>query len=124
MSGAGINAIIRREEMKKTWKPLTAGILSLVAGDIAVILGVGFIISLRVAGFLTTMPKWLETALSVPAVPLIALGLIAVLGGIFALLRRAWWLALAGAIAAFLVSPVLGLFAIIFVAMGKGEFGK
>ena len=114
----------RSEEMEKTWKPLTVGILSIVAGEVAVILGCGFLISLRVAQFLTIVPKWLDTALSVPAIPLVVFGLLAVAGGIYALLRRAWGFALAGAIAAFLVSPVLGLLAIIFVCMGKGEFAK
>jgi ABC-type thiamin/hydroxymethylpyrimidine transport system permease subunit len=110
--------------MKKTWKPLTAGILSIIAGGVAVILGCGFLISLRVAGFLTTMPKWLDAALTYPAYPLVILGLLAIAGGICALVRRAWGFALAGAIAAFLVSPILGLLAIIFVALAKGEFSK
>ena len=47
-----------------------------------------------------------------------------IVGGIFALRRRVWGLALAGAICAFLVPAgfILGILAIIFVAMGKREF--
>jgi len=52
------------------------------------------------------------------------LGAVAIAGGIYALKRRVWGLAFAGAICAFLIPPpfVLGILAIIFVVMGKGEF--
>jgi len=57
------------------------------------------------------------------AIPL-AFGIAAIIGGIYALKRRKWGLALAGAICALIASPgfVLGALAIIFVSMGKGEF--
>ena len=108
--------------MNKTWKSLTAGVLSIAGGGIAVILGCGLLISLRVAGFLTIVPRWLEAALTIPSYPLIILGLFAILGGIFALVRKAWGLALAGSIAALVVSPVLGLAAIIFIIIARKEF--
>jgi len=61
--------------------------------------------------------------LSVIGAPLIVLGIITIIGGIYALLRKIWGLALAGSICA-LVGPwfVLGILAIIFVSLSKREF--
>ena len=55
--------------------------------------------------------------------PSIMLGIIAIVGGVYALRREVWGLALAGSICA-LIGPwaILGILAIIFVALGKGEF--
>jgi hypothetical protein len=52
-------------------------------------------------------------------------GIIALVGGIFAIRRKRWGVALAGAILSFPIIPfggILGLLAIIFVSLGKGEF--
>ena len=61
--------------------------------------------------------------LSAIGAPIIVLGIIAIVGGSCALRRRVWGLALAGSICAFLgPATILGILAIIFVSMGKGEF--
>jgi len=102
----------------KTWKPTTAGILCIIAGAIALIVGIviaalGGIIG---AFFGIVWP-------SVFGAPLIVLGIIDIIGGICALRRRVWELALAGSICA-LIGPwaLLGILAIIFVSLGKDEF--
>jgi uncharacterized membrane protein len=61
--------------------------------------------------------------LSAIGAPLIVLGIVAIVGGIYALRRRLWGLALAGSICA-LLGPwaLLGILAIVFVSLGKGEF--
>jgi hypothetical protein len=104
--------------MEKTWKPTVGGILAIIAGALQVILGtlgsagVGFLGGIFGMG-------WLSAIFA----PLIVFGIIAIVGGIYALLRKIWGLALAGSICA-LVGPwfILGLLAIIFVSLGKGEF--
>jgi hypothetical protein len=53
---------------------------------------------------------------------LLALGILAVIGGISATKRKKFGLSLAGAICA-LLSGLLGILAVIFVALGKREFG-
>lgn len=55
-------------------------------------------------------------------VPWIVFGLIAIVAGVYSLKRRACGLALAGTICALSGYFILGLHAIIFVAMGKNEF--
>jgi len=117
--------------MKKTWKPTTAGILSIVAGALSTIGGVMIaLIAGAIAGGLRGYPMWPHMPLWIPipiiagaAIPVMLLGIVAIIGGTYALKRRKWGLALAGAICA-LFGPwfVLGILAIIFVVMGKAEF--
>jgi hypothetical protein len=112
--------------MGRTWKPTTAGILAIIVGAIDLIFGI-VIATVGIIG--SSLIGWLFGAgfpggfLSVIGVPLIVLGIVAIVGGIHALNRKTWGLALTGSICA-LVSPgfLLGLLAIIFVSLGKGEF--
>jgi hypothetical protein len=108
--------------MNKTWKPIAAGILAIVAGEIALILGFGFFISGAVTGFITQMPIWLSTLIPVIAVPLIVLGIFDLLGGIYALMRKVWGIALVGSITALISSPLLGIIALILTCISKKEF--
>jgi hypothetical protein len=104
--------------MEKTWKPTAAGILSIIAGAFHVILG---IILTAIGGFTFFFPM---TTLF--GIPFLILGIIAIIGGAYALRREMWGLALAGAICAFVpvIAPwnILGLLAIIFISLGKAEF--
>ena len=56
------------------------------------------------------------------ALVILALSALAIVGGIFAVQRRKWGLALAGAIAAIFTSIVLGILATIFVSISKKDF--
>jgi hypothetical protein len=54
---------------------------------------------------------------------MIILGIVAIIGGIYAIQRKLWGMALAGAICAIIgPSALLGILAIIFIAIGKPEF--
>jgi len=103
--------------MEKTWKPTTAGILCIIAGAIAVITGI-VVTAVGGIGWFFGIP-WFSAI----GVPIIAVGIIAIVGGSYALRRRVWGLALAGSICA-LLGPwaILGILAIIFVSLGKSEF--
>lgn len=104
--------------MEKTWKPTTGGVLAIIAGVLQVIFGVVFATAAGILGAIVGM-GWFSAI----GAPLIVLGIIAIIGGMHALRRRTWGLALAGSICA-LVGPwfVLGILATIFVAIGKDEF--
>jgi len=101
----------------KVWKSVAGGVLSIIAGIIGI--GGGAIVSLMgefvsdSGGLLGFEPF---------GVPTIILGIVAFVGGIFALRRRVWWLALIGAIFAIPCMPVLGGLAIFFIALADGEF--
>jgi hypothetical protein len=115
---------------------LTAGgVLSIVAGAFEVIgaviialLTVGVRIMLRWeilpphpgdwwGHIVPVIPFWLI----ILAVPLLALGIVAIIGGVSALRRKSFGLSLAGAICA-LPSSILGILAVIFVSLSKREF--
>jgi len=104
--------------MEKTWKPTAAGICSILGGVINLIFGLMFTVLGGLAWGAFGM-GWLG-AIGVPA---LICGIIGIVGGICALKRRTWWLAIVGAICA-IIGPgfILGILAIIFVIMGKSEF--
>jgi hypothetical protein len=55
--------------------------------------------------------------------PWIILGIVSIVGGAFALRRKTWAMALAGAICALMwPMSLLGILAIVFVAISKQEF--
>jgi uncharacterized membrane protein HdeD (DUF308 family) len=103
--------------MERTWKPTAAGILAIIAGALHVILGIIIAAIGGIAFFRLT---------AIFAGPFLILGIIAIVGGIYALRREIWGLALAGAICAIipLILPwnILGILAVIFVSLGKREF--
>ena len=106
----------------KTWKPTTAGILSIIAGVIQTISGIVVaVVGGTIAG-LPTVPI-MPQIFGIIAIPIIILGIVAIVGGVYALKRRIWGLTLAGSICAlFWPGFILGILAIIFVSMGKNEF--
>jgi hypothetical protein len=106
--------------VKKTWKPTTAGILSIVAGAFELLGGIGVS---SLGGYLASLAG-IPGLGAILGIPLIILGIVAIVGGVFALMRRVWGLALAGAICSLFMYfvSILGILAIIFVAMSKKEF--
>ena len=108
--------------MEQTWKPTTAGILNIISGAIGVVFG----ILVGVLGTSITMipgvPAEVMGILAAIAIPLIILGIIAIVGGVYALKRSKWGLALAGSICSLFCVWILAVLAIIFVAMGRDEF--
>jgi len=126
---------------------LTAGgILSIIVGALDIVGAVGvigggaamFLTSLNISLMLLFLPLlehvpqlWLDrimaaapTSSIVIAGILLVLGIVAIVGGVSAVRRKSFGLSLAGVICA-LISPfqfLLGLLAVIFVALGKREF--
>ena len=93
--------------MEKTWKPTTAGILCIIAGIIVAVPGIVVLASTEMLGAPSIVPA-----------------IIAIIGGIYALKRKRWGLALAGSIfalfgpAGFLV--IFGLLAVKYADMVPG----
>ena len=112
---------------------LTAGgILSIVGGALEMIFG-AVVTALTMSGVIPGVFQlpWrpghpfeihIMPSFTMLGVPLLVLGIIAVVGGISALRRKSFGLSLAGAICA-LPSNILGILAVIFVTLGKREFG-
>ncbi len=98
--------------MERTWKPTTAGILTIIGG----------IIGIAASGIVTGRAWVLIPVMSEGGEGQVVLGAIALIGGIFALRRRIWGLALTGSICAIITAAPLGILGIIFVSLGKREF--
>jgi hypothetical protein len=107
----------------KTWMPTTAGILDIISGGFGLICSFMFIFMGGVMRFVPDVPAYLWPLFMAMAGPFAIIGILAIIGGIYALQRKIWGLALAGSIAAFfLPSWLLGVAAIIFTALSKNEF--
>lgn len=107
---------------KKTWMPMTAGILDIISGSCGLIGALVFIFLGGVMRFVPDVPPFLWPIFTALAVPFAIVGILAIVGGIYALQRKIWGLALAGSIAAFFPSWILGIAAIVFTALSKNEF--
>ena len=113
------------------------GIFSILSGTLGVLGGIGlavffigfFRFIVAVEGFETATDVTGEEALNILAVVYGAMGLflallgaVGIVGGAYALKRRLWGLALAGAIASAMIFLPFGVVAVIFTALGRTEF--
>jgi hypothetical protein len=116
---------------RKRWKTTTAGILTVVAGAVGVSEWV-WVAVLEVRGYgWAAVGDFLGLGAILPTVAAVALiiRIVAIVGGVFALKRKRWRLALAGSICAifscvFLVflNVPLAIAAIVLVVLGRREF--
>lgn len=112
------------------------GILSIIVGVCQMLLG-GLLVAVTAFGLelwqpdLPLLPQ-LDTLLPFESAPtsiliaggvVLVLGFLAIIGGISALKRSGFGMALIGALCAFVTVNVLGLLALIFVSLSSGEFG-
>jgi hypothetical protein len=107
---------------------IIGGALEVIGGVIIALLTIGIRILVKLAPIpfhpgdwgghvVPFVPFWLI----IVGVPIFALGVVAIIGGVSALRRRRFGLSLAGAICA-LPSHILGILAIIFISLSKKEF--
>ena len=121
------------------WMPVTAGTLSIITGAIQALFGL-FIIG---AAAELAERSGLEGR-GIAGVMFLILGLVAIVGGVFAALRRAWLMALIGAIAGavwplvslfrtafrpgavvlLLILLICGLSAVVLTVVGRPDFKK
>jgi hypothetical protein len=117
---------------QKTWKTRTAGILAIVAGALGVTEWVAVaVLEILALGWLPMGSSvGLGAIVAVAFVIAIATGIVAIVGGVFAIKRRRWGLALGGSICAIfsiiwvpvLLNVPLAIAAIVLVVLGRGEF--
>jgi hypothetical protein len=111
--------------MDKTWKSQVGGILAIVGGVIGLLGCMGLLIAITVLGTVWQwglMPVNVIGILWIILVPMFICGVTAIIGGICAVQRKYYGMALAGAIAALFPGWIFGIGAIVFTAIGRGEF--
>jgi len=114
----------------RTWKASTAAILELVAGALNLVAGTLVILlsGALAAGLELAGLSDISAAISVPVaaaigIPLLLLGVFALVGGICTLRTKHWGLALFGAVCSIpLFAGVPGIVAIVLVALAHEEF--
>ncbi len=103
--------------MERTWKVTTAGILTIIGGIAGIVAGT---IALGITAIAAEFIGWF--GLGAIGGGFLALGIIALIGGIMMLKRKVWGFALTGAICALFPLVPIGILAIIFVSKGRKEF--
>ena len=95
---------------------MAGGFFSIISGSVAIGWG-----SETMSGIVAAQyPGFLDSGLLRPG--LIGIGVVAIAGGVCALLKKAWGMALAGAILAVPCVVPLGILAILWVYQSKKEF--
>jgi hypothetical protein len=103
---------------KKTGTIMVAGILDIIDGCLSLLGVLGLIVAIA---NVSDEPDTL--AILVPIAVLLAFkGILAIVGGIYALQRKNWVMALIGAIAAALPFSLLGIAALILTALSRDQF--
>ena len=103
---------------------VTVGVAQVIFGFLAVLIGLNISLwlpSLPYSGDPLSVLKQYPVIAVIIGASLILLGIVAIVGGRAAMRRSSFGLALAGAICA-LPSGTLGVLAVIFVSLAKGEF--
>jgi hypothetical protein len=120
-AGCGASLVGGQPPNKKTQLSLAAGIIDIAAGGFSVVSMLGVVVFLFImAGSEEEMPFFvmlLPLAMLVP-------GVMAIVGGIFALRRRSWVMALIGSIALIVTSSmsIPGVAALVLTVMAREEF--
>ena len=117
--------------MNKTRMCVVAGILDIVSAAFKLLAVFGLIIAIvvfqnnpyidvtRVVG---VCPVNIDVILWIITVPLIIFGILAIIGGVYALQGKKWTLALVGSIAAALPFSFLGIAAFIITVLTRNEY--
>ena len=116
--------------MAEGTKHRVAGILNIVTGCLSLLgfltLLAGIVVTSNAFGIpgMDAVPDFVPMILTIVAIPTLAIGVLALVGGIFGVRKRSWGLVLAGSIASIISFFVLGVIAIVFTVIAKEEFEK
>ena len=111
--------------MSKTKKPIIGGILTIVSGLLGLLGTASYSIGLGNVGSgfgKGDMPPFVPSIIFGMPIPAVVIALLAIVGGILAILRKRWRWSLTGSIAAVLSLIILGIPAVVLIALSKDEF--
>jgi uncharacterized membrane protein HdeD (DUF308 family) len=114
--------------MTKPWMPAVAGILDIVSGFLGLLAGIFLTLAPQFIGAISRMPRFgMHPQLPEAFYPglgaaLIVIGILSIIGGVYALRIKGWGMALTGSICATLCGRLLGVVALIFTVLSKPDF--
>lgn len=97
------------------------GVLSILAGCLKLLVVFGLAIAI-IGIIIGEDEKGGVVVLMAIAIPLAVMGILAVTGGVFALIQKNWGMSLAGSIAAVLPFSLVGAAALVLTALSRKEF--
>ena len=109
--------------MKRTALPTIAGVFNIIIGSLNLIGIIGCGIAIIVISNATGADLVVIPILWSVIAGLIILGLPSLIGGVYALQRKNWAMALIGSIASFLIWNIIGLVPLILIIISREEFG-
>jgi len=115
-TGCGAS-LIPVQPAKKRVLSTIAGIVEIAAGVLTALLTIVFVVAMLVA---EDLPSWYVLF----PITTVILGALAIIGGICALRRRNWGMALAGAIAVIWPTSVVGIAAVVLNIVARDEFER
>ena len=110
--------------MKRTTLPIVAGVMNIVIGSINLLGVIGVGIAIAVVWSQVGVDSTALTVLWIVFAVLLVFSLPSLIGGIHAIQRKNWAIALIGSIASFLTWFIIGLIPLILVILSKDEFGN
>ena len=121
--------------MTKTWRPVTAGILDIVGGAFNLLGFIGILVAMAFIPVAMTyvtaidpiLGAWIDSGLLqnilwISAIALLILAIVPIIGGIYAVRRKKWGMALTGSIVLFFGCLLFGIASIVLTALSKEEF--
>ena len=110
--------------MKRTALPTIAGVINIIIGSLNLLSIIGVGIAIVVISSAAGVDVIVIPILWSVIVALLILGLPSLIGGIYALQRKNWVIALIGSIASFLIWNIIGLIPLILIIISRDEFGN
>jgi len=122
-------AMMERGMPHKTFKPVTGGVLALVAGYLNIFQGILLLSGSNlfpILGNFVNISTLSTGGVNALGIVMIGLGVLSAIGGFYALARRGYPMAVIGSITALFptVAVVPGILSLIFVGASRSEFGK
>jgi zinc-ribbon domain len=115
-AGCGVS-LTSGQPAKKRVLSTIAGIVEIAAGVLTALLTIVFVVAMLVA---EDLPSWYVLF----PITTVILGALAIIGGICALRRKHWGMALTGAIAVIWPTTVVGIVAVVLNIMARDEFER
>ncbi len=110
---------------QKTAMPTVVGVFNIIVGGLCLLGFMGVAIAAAVLAPFAHDFWFLGAAgATLLTIPFLLIGILAIIGGVFALQRRNWGWVLTGSIASTLVSHLFGIAAIVLTALSKNEFER
>jgi putative membrane protein len=110
--------------MERTTLPVIAGVMNIIIGSINFLGVIGVGIAIAVVWSNRYWVDWTAlTVLWIVFAVLLVFSLPSIVGGVYAMQRKNWAIALIGSIASFLTWFIIGLIPLILVILSKNEFG-